>query len=770
MSQRYFRFSPLSTALLMAAFVPAGRAQTGTQTTVLTSPAGPQFSVDGTVYYDAMSAFWPVGSEHTLSVPAGTGYSYDQAFDTQWQFTGWQWATGSSSLPTINVIGNIGSSRFTAMFNIMYLFTTQVACSPGPCSGVPGVVMVNGAVPTTPALWVSPGSAEALFPAANAGWIFAGWQIGGQTVSSYQTYTATVNGPTTVTALFIPSKPVSIVTNPPGLGFYADGVLVYSPTTLNWELGSSHIVSGLNLTNDNTEKRWVFSSWSDGGAQTHTYVVGNNFNAETLTCNYAAAAYPVFFTTPVTLDLVVDGQTLPPPYQYVWGVGSTHTISAPTPQTDSAGNTWIFQQWDDGVTTPTRTVTIPVGADLNGYNLIAQFTQQANLTVNSTISGQAVTVNGSSCTTPCNLTFKPGVQVRAAAPATVPESSGSRQNLLGWSTGGAAPVAGDWVAPLNSANTSITATYQLMNSLTTASNPPNAATWRLSPPSSNGFYDAQTKVEIRVVPNRGYRFSGWSGDLSGSDPSASLVMNAPHNVTALLVRAPLITNRGRTDSDSPAVAPMVAAGSAAAISGGSLANASQTGPASPLSATLAGVTVHIGARSLPLYFVTPNEIGFQVPPDLAPGDHTVTISSAGMPDIASELSVSRNAPGLFPAEQQGQTYAMATHEDGTPVTATAPARPGELLTAYGTGFGPTDHPRLEGSAIPPAPRYFILDPVTVQVGSGIFKAESAFAAPGQVGVDAVQFRLDSSAPSGTAVPVSITVNGVQSNTLLLPIQ
>jgi uncharacterized protein (TIGR03437 family) len=141
-----------------------------------------------------------------------------------------------------------------------------------------------------------------------------------------------------------------------------------------------------------------------------------------------------------------------------------------------------------------------------------------------------------------------------------------------------------------------------------------------------------------------------------------------------------------------------------------------------------------------------------------------------MPDFSSDFTIVRNAPGLLPVLLDGQAYAMVMHEDGTPVTAAAPARRGELLTAYGTGFGPTDHVRPEGIAIPPAPLHRILDPVTLQVGSSAITPESAFAAPGQVGVDLIQFRLDASAPSGAAIPLSVSVNGVNGNILPLPIQ
>jgi uncharacterized protein (TIGR03437 family) len=770
MRKRHSIFFTLTAMLLAVGFVPAGHSQTGTLTTVGTSPAGPQFSVDGTVYFNAMSAFWPVGSVHTLSIPAGTGFSYDQDLQTQWQFANWQWANGTSASPTIQVIGNIGSTGFTANFTAQYLFTTQVACNPAPCTGVPGRINVNGGPAPSQPTWTLPGTTEALFPVANPGWIFAGWQLGSTTVSTFQPYTATVNGPTTVTAVFTTAKPISLVTNPANLSFYADGVLLNTPATLQWGLGTSHVISGLNVTQDNTGKRWVFASWNDGGAQTHSYVVGNTLAPETITATYAAAAYPIFISSPPNLDFVVDGQVLPPPYSYIWGVGSTHTITATTPQKDAQGNTWVFQTWDDQVTTPTRTFTIPVGADVNGFRMTALFTQQAQLTVNSTIAGQVVTVDGSPCTTPCTVTRNPGVQVHVSAPGSVPLSSDSRQDLLGWATGSGAPVAGDWVNSLTSASTTITATYHLMNSLTAASSPAKGATWRFSPASPDGYYDSKTTVNIRVTARPGYRFSKWSGDLSGTDPSGSLTMNVPHTVTAVLTSAPLLSRRGVTNGAGEGVTRGAAPGSVASLYGSSLAAETVVGPASPLAKTLAGVTVRIGTRPAPIYFASPDQINFQIPPDLAFGNYTLTVSSEGMPDVTSDLSIVRNSPGLFPAAIDGQTYAMVMHEDGTPVTAAAPAGRGELLTAYGTGFGPTDHVRPEAMAIPRSPRFTILDPVSIQVGSATVIPESAYAAAGQVGVDLVQFRLDSSAPSGPAVAISMTVNGVVSNTLTLPIQ
>jgi uncharacterized protein (TIGR03437 family) len=128
----------------------------------------------------------------------------------------------------------------------------------------------------------------------------------------------------------------------------------------------------------------------------------------------------------------------------------------------------------------------------------------------------------------------------------------------------------------------------------------------------------------------------------------------------------------------------------------------------------------------------------------------------------------RNAPGLFPVAVNGQAMAMAVHEDGSPVTADAPARSGELLTVYGTGFGPAERTRPEGFPIPQSTSYSIVDAVTVQVGEAAIPAEKAFAVAGRCGIDAVQFRLNGAA-TGTAT-LRVTINGADSNTLLLPVQ
>ena len=772
MKKLFSRFLSLSALLLIVvASVPLNRAQTVSAVRVQSSPDGPWFYVDGTVYFHAMSAFWPVGSLHTLWAPSGQGYVYGADQAIMYQFQGWQWSGGTFTENPIQVTASPSITQYEALYTSQYKFTLQFSCNPAPCTGAPGVVLVNGTpVTSDQASYQGPGTSMQLQAYPNPGWTFAGWQAGpNQSITGFQDIVSLVT-PMTINAVFLPAKTINFVTVPPNLQIYADRTLINTPLSLQWGQGSSHTVGGIDVQQDVNGKRWVFSSWSDGGATTHTYVVANNATPETITATHAAAAYPYFTTSPPNLNLVVDNLTLPPPYSYIWGVGSTHQITAPATQTDAQGNSWTFKSWDDLVTTPSRTITVPVGADVNAYRLTALYTAQARLTVGSTLAGQVVTVDGTACTTPCSVVRDVGTQVHVSAPGSVPAGSASRQDFLGWSTGGAAPVAGDWVATLSALSTSITATYHLMNSLTTAANPAGGAAWTIAPASPDGFYDSQTLVSLAVTAQPGFRFSNWSGDLSGSTPSGSLTMSVPHAVMAQFNRVPYIAPSGVSNAVGTVPQTGVAPGSVASIFGASLASTTAVGPASPLVQTLAGVTAHIGTHLLPLYFASPAQLNLQIPPDLAPGAQTITVSSQGMPDVNSNFTIVRNAPGLFPLVLDGQSYVLVLHEDGSLVTPSSPAQKGELLTAYGTGFGPTDHVRPEGIAVPLTPPYLVLDPVTVQVGDDIFTPQTTFAAPGQVGIDLVQFRLDSSAPSGAAVPLFLTINGVNSNTLNVPIQ
>jgi uncharacterized protein (TIGR03437 family) len=215
----------------------------------------------------------------------------------------------------------------------------------------------------------------------------------------------------------------------------------------------------------------------------------------------------------------------------------------------------------------------------------------------------------------------------------------------------------------------------------------------------------------------------------------------------------------------------VAPGSVVSVFGANMAPDVFLGQGSPMQQTLGGVTVHIADRLLPLFFVSPTQINVQVPTDMAPGPLTLTVSSQGQPDVQAPFTVAQDAPGLFPQSINGQTFALALHADGSPVTPSAPVAAGETITVYGTGFGATNPARPAGLAIPSSPIYALVDPATIQLGSATLQVSNSFALAGSVGVDAIQFVVSGDGvPSNTNAQLTITVNGQTSNTLPLPMQ
>jgi uncharacterized protein (TIGR03437 family) len=212
----------------------------------------------------------------------------------------------------------------------------------------------------------------------------------------------------------------------------------------------------------------------------------------------------------------------------------------------------------------------------------------------------------------------------------------------------------------------------------------------------------------------------------------------------------------------------VAPGSIISIFGQNLASTVQVGPVNPLSQSIAGTTVTVNDLILPLMFVSQGQINAQLPSSLTPGNYTLEIENAGSPNISGTFTAARNAPGLFFQTINTVNYAMALHADGSMVSTASPAVAGETISLLGTGFGPYQQTVLDGF-YPPNPAPAVEDSVSLSVGSAKPTSTST-AAPGFVGVDLTQFDVPSGLASGTSVPVLVTINGVESNTVMLPVK
>ncbi len=757
------RFILVAAVFSCLAFPPPARAQSVT-VTVSTVPAGQQFVVDGQLFYQAQTFSWAVGSGHSLVV-ATPIQPYGQA-PTIYTFQNWTYGNQTLNSPEIYVTATAGVTLYTATFITSYALTVSVTnnCGSVSCGGAPGVILLNGTqMGSLGPMWYPAGAPQILTAVPNIGYAFAGWTPGIDQSISGVTDSVALTEPVTAIANFTKATPVTFATQPEGLHLVVDTEPVTAPLTESLGWGTVHNVAAVSAQQDLTGNYWVFLSWSDGGAVNHPYTVPLSSNPVTLTATFTPGSLNTFLTSPPGLNLTVDGRSNWNNWAFAWAVGSTHTFSAPGTDTDAQGHLWGFTGWSNGGPAA-QTVTV---ASPQPATYTATYQQLGQLTVNSTLSSMSVSVNGTTCTTPCTVQPPLGTQVTITAPASVPVGVGSRQDLLGWSTG-AGPGSLTIAAPANP--TTVTADYHLMNQLVTATSPAGAATWNLQPASPDGYYNAGTVVNISLSPLPGYQFSNWSGDLTGIAPFGTVVMSQPRSVTALFKTVPYLPTGGVTNAAGPTPSNAVAPGSAITIFGANLADSVQDNAASTMPQTLAGVTVSCGGQLLPLYYVSPTQINAQLPADTPLGPSSLTVTTPEQVQLTTNFTVAQDAPGLFTLTLNNKAYGLAFHQDGTLVTEASPAKAGETLTLYGTGFGPTTPARPEGLPVPESPTFAVTDPASVQVGTASFPAQSAYALPGAVGIDVVEFKLASGAPSGGDFQLTVTINNVVSNTVLLPIQ
>jgi uncharacterized protein (TIGR03437 family) len=295
--------------------------------------------------------------------------------------------------------------------------------------------------------------------------------------------------------------------------------------------------------------------------------------------------------------------------------------------------------------------------------------------------------------------------------------------------------------------------------------PSGGASLQASPASPDGYYDADAPVVVAASVNPGFRALRWSGSLTGSFLSGALTLDSPKTAVLELERVPAITS-GVRNAASDAASREVAPGSLITVFGVHLARELVVGPAAVLSQSLGGVTVRVDGAFLPLLFASPEQVNAQLVSALEPGAHRLVVRVEGRPETAIDFKVARNAPGLFTTSSK---LGLFVHQNGKPVTVDDPARPGETITAFGTGLGPYKLPPPDGFLVPEAPEYAIVDPVDVFVDGVRLPVAYAGRSEAGVGVDAIRFALPSGFASSPTAEVHVTVNGVDSNAVVLPL-
>jgi uncharacterized protein (TIGR03437 family) len=98
------------------------------------------------------------------------------------------------------------------------------------------------------------------------------------------------------------------------------------------------------------------------------------------------------------------------------------------------------------------------------------------------------------------------------------------------------------------------------------------------------------------------------------------------------------------------------------------------------------VRVYVSNSPAALFYVSDSQINFLMPSVLLSGDVTIRVATQGNSGPEVTVTLVDSAPALFP---MAGGYAIATHAEGTLLTADSPARAGDTVVIYLTGLGRT---------------------------------------------------------------------------------
>jgi hypothetical protein len=230
---------------------------------------------------------------------------------------------------------------------------------------------------------------------------------------------------------------------------------------------------------------------------------------------------------------------------------------------------------------------------------------QCAVTISTNPTGRSFTVDGAVYSTTRTFYWASGSShtIATGSPQTV---GGACYIFSNWSDGGA--ISHTITTPVDSAV--ITANFTTQYLLTTSVSPSGSGTISADPASLDGFYPGGQGVTLTATPDSTV-FTGWSGDLSGMANPQSIVMSAPHSVTASFGSC--------TYSISPSTRNHEAAGGT-----GSIGVTASEGCTWTASSDASWITITSGSSGS-----GSGTVAYLVSPNPAPSPRSGTITAAG---------------------------------------------------------------------------------------------------------------------------------------------
>jgi len=253
-----------------------------------------------------------------------------------------------------------------------------------------------------------------------------------------------------------------------------------------------------------------------------------------------------------------------------------------------------------------------------------------------------------------------------------------------------------------------------------------------------------------------YPFMGFDRMLLSDMDGGLLIVDA----TAALVGPRTVSSASYSVS---AIAPKAIV----AAFGSNLATVTQGAPSTPLPTSIAGtsITVQDGVgseRLAPLFYVSPNQLNYQIPAGTAPGPALIKFNSGGGQTVAGSTIIAPSAPSIFTQDSSGAGAASALDAftfTPAPFNATRAGGLPNIIAIFGTGLG-ADATDIDANA-----------GANVQASIDGQAAQVLYAgrAPGFAGLNQINVMLPVGISSGVHRLV-ITRGGVSSNAVSIAIR
>jgi uncharacterized protein (TIGR03437 family) len=180
--------------------------------------------------------------------------------------------------------------------------------------------------------------------------------------------------------------------------------------------------------------------------------------------------------------------------------------------------------------------------------------------------------------------------------------------------------------------------------------------------------------------------------------------------------------------------------------------------------SLNGTSVTVGGKDAVLVYVSANQINAQVPVDVPAGPQPVVVKSAVGASASFTVTVAATAPAIFFAP----SAAVLKNADFSLVSATNPAKAGDVILVYCTGLGLTSVSLPTGTLVPATATASTNVAVTATIGGKPAAVAYAIASPGFAGLYQVALTVPAGAANNS--PIVLTQGTTTSNSVPIAIQ